>query len=268
MHLTALLRAAHLGPTVAVTVVAALLALSADLDAALVATAALAVLTGQLVIGWSNDLIDARRDAQVDRPDKPLVTGELSRRVVQVALAVAGGCCVVLSFALGWRAGVVHLVPGVGGGLAYNLGLKSTRLSWLPYAVAFGTLPAVVTLAQTPPQWPPWSVMAAGALLGVGAHLVNVLPDLADDAATGVRGLPHRLGARATQRLATGVLVLASATVVLGPVGAPSPLGWVALGVTVALAVAALLGRGKTPFHAAIGIALVNVALLTLAGSA
>src|SRR3712207_7375206 len=32
--------------------------------------------------------------------------------------------------------------------------------------------------------------------LGVGAHLLNVLPDLEDDAATGVRGLPHVLGPR------------------------------------------------------------------------
>ena len=50
----------------------------------------------------------------------------------------------------------------------------------------------------------------AGALLGVGAHLVNALPDLADDEATGVRGLPHRLGPRWTPPVATAVLVLAS----------------------------------------------------------
>jgi len=34
------------------------------------------------------------------------------------------------------------------------------------------------------------SVSAAAALLGLGAHFANVLPDLAGDAATGVRGLP------------------------------------------------------------------------------
>jgi len=268
MHGTALLRAAHLGPTLAVTVVAWLLALSADLDPGTVALVVLAVLTGQLVIGWSNDLADLRRDVQVGRADKPLAAGEVGQRTVLVALGVAAAACVVLSFALGWRAGLCHLLPGVGGGLAYNLGLKSTRWSWLPYAVAFGALPAVVTLAQTPPVLPPWSVMAAGALLGVGAHFVNVLPDLADDAATGVRGLPHRLGARASQLVATGVLVLASATVVLGPAGTPGSLAWVALGVTGVLAVVALLGSGKTPFRAAVGIALVNVALLTLAGNA
>jgi 4-hydroxybenzoate polyprenyltransferase len=265
--MTALLRAAHAGPALAVTVVAALLAVAAPLPLATAAVVVLAVLAGQLVIGWSNDLVDVRRDVQVGRSDKPLATGELDRHTVQVALGVAAVAAVVLSLALGWRAGLVHLGLGVGGGLAYNLGLKTTRWSWLPYAAAFGTLPAVVTLAQAPPAWPSWPVMTAGALLGVGAHFVNVLPDLEDDAATGVRGLPHRLGHRVSQRVATAVLVLASATVVLGPQGPPAAFAWVALGGTLVLAAVALLGRGRTPFRAAIGIALVNVVMLTLAGA-
>jgi 4-hydroxybenzoate polyprenyltransferase len=265
VNATALLRAAHLGPTVAVTLVAGLLAAAARLDAAALVVLVLAVLTGQLVIGWSNDLLDVRRDVQVGRTDKPLATGELSETAVRAALATAATGTVVLSLALGWRAGLCHLLLAVGGGLAYNLGLKATAWSWLPYAVAFGALPAVVTLAQDPPALPPWWIAAAGALLGVGAHFVNVLPDLADDAATGVRGLPHRLGARTSQHVATAVLVLGSAAAVLGPRGAPGTFGWVALTATLLLALAALLGHGRTPFRAAICIAVVNVAMLTLA---
>ena len=45
--------------------------------------------------------------------------------------------------------GSVHLVS-VASGWAYNLGLKSTAWSWAPYAVAFGALPAVVSLADDP----------------------------------------------------------------------------------------------------------------------
>ncbi len=262
----ALLGACHPGPAVAVTVLAGLLAWAAPLSGARVALVVLAVLAGQLVIGWSNDLVDVRRDRQVGRTDKPLATGELSLRTVQVALAVAAVAAVVLSFALGWRAALVHLVAMVGGGVAYNLGLKSTRWSWAPYAVAFGLLPAVVTLAQEPPVWPPWSVVVAAALLGVGAHVVNVLPDLDDDAATGVRGLPHRLGHRTSQRVATAVLVLASVTLVLGPGRDTGAYAWVGLAATLALAVVALVGRGRAPFRAAVGIALVNVAMLTLGG--
>lgn len=267
MHATALLRAAHLGPTLAVTTVALLLVLAAPLTVTATVLVVVAVLGGQLVIGWSNDLADVHRDVQVGRSDKPLATGELRTSTVRVALAAAGAGAVGFSLALGWRAGLVHLLLVVGGGLAYNLGLKATAWSWLPYAVAFGALPAVVTLAQSPPELPGWPVAVAGSLLGVGAHFVNVLPDLADDAATGVRGLPHRLGRRASQYTATAVLVLASLAVALGPDGTPPPLAWLALGLTAALATLAVTGHGKTPFRAAIGIALVNVALLTLAGT-
>lgn len=266
MHAVALLRAAHLGPTVAVTAVAGMLAVAATLDALSVVLVVLAVLAGQLVIGWSNDLLDARRDTQVGRTDKPLATGELSPRSVRGALAAATLAAAALSLALGWRAGLCHLALVVGAGLAYNLRLKATAWSWLPYAVAFGSLPAVVTLAQDRSALPPWPVLLAGALLGVGAHLVNVLPDLDDDAATGIRGLPHRLGARRSQRAATAVLVLASAALVLGPAGAPETFAWAALALTAVLAAVALTGRRKTPFRAAIGIALVNVVMLTLSG--
>ena len=113
-----------------------------------------------------------------------------------------------------------------------------------------------------PPLWLP----LAGALLGVGAHLVNVLPDLADDAATGVRGLPHRLGARWSPVAGRGVLVAAAVVIV---VGAPVESGAVAV---VALVVVGGAGRGRaarrtgrTPFRAAIAMALVDVALLVWA---
>jgi 4-hydroxybenzoate polyprenyltransferase len=103
-----------------------------------------------------------------------------------------------------------------------------------------------------------------GALLGVGAHLLNVLPDLEEDAATGVRGLPHRLGARWIAPAAAAVLVGATVVVVAG---ASPPLVWaVPVGVVV-LGLAALVvgGRGRAPFAAAVAIALVDATLLVAA---
>jgi 4-hydroxybenzoate polyprenyltransferase len=223
-----------------------------------------AVLTGQLTIGWGNDLRDARRDRQVGRTDKPLATGELSPQLVVLCLVVAAVLCVGLSFAVGWRSALVNIVLGMGSGHAYNLGLKSTAFSWLPYALAFGTLPAVVTLAGTDPALPPWWMAAAAAALGVGAHFLNTLPDLAADAATGVRGLPHRIGAGASRAVATILLVAASGAAVLGPDDRPT-WGWAALAGVLLLAVAALRGRGRRPFQAALLIALVDVVLLVVA---
>ncbi|PVZ14806.1 UbiA family prenyltransferase [Actinomycetospora cinnamomea] len=261
-----LVTSAHPGPAVAVATIAALLAADAGLPAGTAVVVTAAVFTGHLTIGWVNDLVDAPRDRASGRTDKPLATGRVGAGPVAAAVAVAGLACVVLSFAAGWRSGVVHLLLGIGSGQAYNLGLKRTALSWLPYAVTFGTLPAVASLARDAPAWPPWWMLAAGAALGVGAHVVNALPDLADDLRTGVRGLPHRLGEPTARPLAAGLLVAASLVAALGPAGTPPAWVWVVLVVVGALAAFTLAGHGRGPFRAAIAIALLDVVLLVAAG--
>lgn len=262
--LLGLARACHPGPTAAVTSLTALLAAGAGHTLATGAVVTAAVGTGQLTIGWSNDLLDAPRDRVVGRADKPVARGEVSQGLVRAAVAVAAVLCVLLSLACGPASAAVHLLLGVASGWAYNLGLKRTAWSPLPYAVAFGALPAVVTLALPRPAWPAAWVVAAGALLGVGAHLLNALPDLADDERTGVRGLPHRLGAPAVRWLAPSVLTVASVVAFAGPQGPPSVLAWGALGLCVVLAAVAVRGRGKVPFAAAVGIAALDVAALVL----
>lgn len=261
-----LLRAAHPGPALAVTVVTGLLAVSTDLENPAAILVVSGVLAGQLTIGWGNDLVDQQRDRAVRRRDKPLAMGEIAPALVRRSLLVAGAACVALSFLAGWRSGAVHLLAGVASGHAYNLGLKATAWSWLPYAVAFGTLPAVVTLAGRSPQLPPGWMVATAALLGLAAHVLNALPDLAADTVTGVRGLPHRLGPTASRVVAAVLLVAGSAVAVLGPDGAPAAWAWTALAATTVLGTVALVGRGRTPFRAAIAVALVDVALLAVMG--
>lgn len=258
---TGLLAAAHIGPALAVTVLAVLLAVAQDMDPRRAGLVVAAVLAGQLSVGWSNDLVDLSRDRRAGRRDKPLVAGSVSVRVVRAACAVAALSCVALSLACGIVAGLVHLAC-VGAAWAYNLGLKSTVWSWLPYAAAFGGLTAFVALADssTPPWW--WPV--GGALLGVGAHLLNVLPDLDDDAMTGVRGLPHRLGRRWISPVAAGVLVTGTAVVLIGgspPLAAALPTA----AVVVVLAAVVVGSTGRRPFVAAVLIALVDAAMLVVA---
>ena len=260
-RLRGLVAAAHAGPTLAVTVLAALLAAAQGLEPARAALVVAAVLAGQLSIGWSNDLVDLARDRQAGRTDKPVASGQVPASLVRTCCGAAVVVCVVLSLACGVLAGLVHLVC-VAAGWAYNLGMKATVWSWLPYAVAFGGLPAFVALAggEAPPWW--WPLGAA--LLGVGAHLLNVLPDLDDDAATGVHGLPHRLGRRRLPPVAAAVLVGASAVVLLG---ARPPVAVAVVAAVTVLALAALVvaGSGRRPFVAAVGIALVDATLLVVA---
>ncbi|WP_144682790.1 UbiA family prenyltransferase [Cellulosimicrobium sp. TH-20] len=264
--------ASHFPPTVMVTAFA--LALSAGIGAGARTTTlvALAVLTGQLSVGWSNDWLDARRDVAVGRADKPVVTGLVTAATLRTAALVALGACLVLSLATGLLPGVVHVVA-VGVAWSYNALLKATWWSWAPYAVSFGLLAVFVVLAAPGEGRPaPWAV-AAAALLGVGAHVANTLPDLEDDAATGVRGLPHRLGRRASSVLAPVLLAAASALVVTAPPTPPGPVTWALGAVAVVLALAAgavgvVRPRSRAPFALSMAVAGVCVVLLVLAAPA
>jgi 4-hydroxybenzoate polyprenyltransferase len=271
----ALLRACHPEPTVAVTLMITALAVTTGRDARGVLWVAAAVLTGQLSIGWLNDALDARRDRAVGRLDKPVATGAVSARTVGIAAAVAAAASVPLSFASGLLAGGVHLVA-VAAGWAYDLGLKSSRWSVLPYVVCFALLPVFVVLGLPPgpngvPPLPQWWLPLAGALLGAGAHFANVLPDLDDDAATGVRGLPHRLGAAPSRAAAAALMFAATAVLTLA---APAP---PALASAIPLLAIGMLAAGfhrgrrpgsRAPFRAVMAVAALAVLLLLASGSA
>ncbi|MGV8977776.1 MAG: UbiA family prenyltransferase [Cellulomonas sp.] len=264
--------ACHPGPTVVVTGLAAALAAGTGSPPATTLLIAAAVLTGQLSVGWSNDWLDAARDLAVARAGKPVVVGLLDARELRVAAALAVAACVPLSLATGWVPGAVHLLA-VASAWAYNLVLKRTVLSWLPYAVSFGLLVQFVTLAQPERPVAAWWATAGASLLGFGAHAANVLPDLEDDAATGVSGLPHRLGRARTTLMALGALMAAVVLVVLGPAGPPSPAAWAGGGAAVMLAgIGAAASRAdprsRLPFTAAMAVAVVCVVVLVLAGPA
>ncbi|MGF1425407.1 UbiA family prenyltransferase [Kitasatospora sp. LaBMicrA B282] len=168
-------------------------------------------------------------------------------------------------------AGAAHLT-GVAAAWGYNLGVKRTLASWLPYAVGFGLLPAFVTLGSPGQPWPPAWLIGAAALLGVGAHVTNVLPDIGADLASGVRGLPQCLGRRRALALAPLLLLAASALLVLGPPGPVGRVGWAALAVTGALSLAVVLParshpHSRLPFLATLAMAATAVALLLVRGT-
>lgn len=265
-RVAALLRSCHPVPTVAVTAVATALAVLARRDAPGVLLVAATVLAGQVSIGWLNDAVDAGRDRAAGRTDKPVAAGALARSTVAAAAMLAAVASVPLSFAAGGVGGGVLHALVVGGGWAYDLGLKSTAVSLVPYAVAFGALPAFVV---APVVTPPWWLVAAGALLGSAAHFANVLPDLEADSATGVRGLPHRLGASGSVVATVLLLLSASATLVLGPPGGVRPIGLVLGAVAVlALAVGVCGGARAVLFRMVMAVAVVDVLLLLVSGAA
>ena len=201
-----LLKASHLGPTLAVTLVSFLLATALWWEGPAYFIS-FGVFLGQLLVGWTNDLNDYQDDLKHNRMGKPLVSGELTKTSLLRAVKITTPIAVVVNLfgPLGIKGGSLYLF-GVGMGVAYNFYFKSTVLSPLPYALAFAAFVSSIVIA-TDQNVPIWLVLA-GALFGVAAHFANVLKDLDQDLTSGIKGLPQRLGKKKT-RVICGALLIA-----------------------------------------------------------
>jgi 4-hydroxybenzoate polyprenyltransferase len=187
-------KATHFGPTVLVVSISFLLSIT-QLSFLKSVEIALAILAGQCVVGWTNDLLDHPRDQAAGRVSKPLVKESVSPRQLQTGIAPALLLAILLSFLgpLGLKGGLLHML-GLGSATIYNFWAKSTWLSPIPYAVSFGTMPwAIYSAAQkNPPIW----LVADFAMVSVSFHFLNVIKDLEWDRNQAVMGLPQRVGKR------------------------------------------------------------------------
>ncbi len=265
---TALARSSHPGPSVAVTIITVGLGFGAGLDAVRLVFLGLSMLAGQLSVGLSNDWIDADRDAAVGRTDKPIALGLVTAAAVRNAAFVCAGLMILLAIPLGWAAALA-LVIAVGAAWAYNAWLKKTLLSIVPYLIGFGALPAIATLARAVPAAPALWALGVGALLGAAGHFANTLPDLDDDAATGVVGLPQRLGRRVSSALTYAILLGASVLEFFGTGGlgfVPGEVGLLASIVIAAVGGSMILRPTRWHFRLIILAALLDVVVLIFAG--
>jgi 4-hydroxybenzoate polyprenyltransferase len=262
----ALLAACHPEPAATVTAATGILSYAAGRGWGTLVLMA-AVGCGQLAVGWSNDYLDREFDRASGRLDKPIPSGRIPAPVVRGAALAALIACMPLSLASGLGSALAHFAA-LACAFSYNAGLKARPVSVLPYAVAFGLIPAIVTLGLPAPRWPaPWAV-AAGALIGSGGHFAQVLSDIRTDRALGVRGLPQLLGMRASAALTALLLAAATVVVTFGP-GSPGRLALLGLAASVlttgGILVAAAKGRLKAAFRLTLAVAAIAV-LAFLAG--
>jgi 4-hydroxybenzoate polyprenyltransferase len=167
----------------------------------------LAMLGAQLVIGAVNEVADLPFDA-VGQPWKPLPAGDVS---VNGAKAMAGaGLLLALLFGLSLGLPAFGLLMlGTSLGLAYDLWLKRTLWSWLPYMLALPLLPIWVFTALGRPEPRLFLLYPLGALATIGIHFAQALPDVAIDRAAAVGNATSRAGAPAVFVLAWGVTLSA-----------------------------------------------------------
>ena len=200
-----MLKASHFGPTMAVTLVSFLLASNLWWEGPAYVIA-FGVFTGQLVVGLSNDLYDFDDDLKHERSKKPLVSGLITKQYLQkwLRFMLPFSFLANLLGPLGIKGGLVYML-GIACGIAYNFYFKFNMLSPLPYAIAFAALPSCVVISKdlNPPLW----MLLGGALFGMAAHFINVIKDMDEDQASGIKGLPQRLG-KAKSIAAAVVLIL------------------------------------------------------------
>lgn len=211
-----LLRAAHPRQAAVTALAVAAAAALSGRPGREVVVVGLTVLVGQAILGWGDDLADRARDTR-RAPRKPLATGLLEPGTVWFALACAVLLVVPLSLSHGPRAGAAYLASLVVALVGDRL-LHARPLSFLPWAVSFGLLPAFVAYGGwegVGTTTPPTAAMTAlAAALGVAVHLLLAPPGLVHDHEEGERSLPLLLALRTgTPRLLVVAAVLTAALV-------------------------------------------------------
>ncbi len=236
-RLDGLIRLGHPFPSLLDGLSTAVLALVAGATASRAALLGIAMVSLQISIGTLNDLADAERD-RGHKPGKPLPRGVVGRGTA-VALAV-GSLLVGLGLSLvagPWTLGVA--VAGVLAGYAYDLRLKGTAWSWLPFAIGLPLLPVyawVGAVGRVPVAFVvliPLGIAAGGAVA-----LLNGLVDVERDRAAGLTTAVVRLGPRRARAVAAVLL----AVVAIGVAGSLAAIragvgAWLLVGLGVILAV-------------------------------
>lgn len=163
---------------------------------------AAAIIGSQATVGVVNDLRDRDLDA-VAKPSKPLVARRVTARGAYLLGSVTLALALVTGAALGARS-LLFVIGMTAAGLIYDLWLKRTALSFLPYIFGLPLLPvwAWTAVRDAPPRL--WLTYPLGILVGFGLHLANALPDAEHDAAGGIRGVVQVVGARAALLLCFG----------------------------------------------------------------
>ena len=258
------IKASHPLPTIAVSLVISAFGWSLGWTGLSLLAVLMTILIGQLSVGWSNDAFDVSLDARIGRTSKPTVAQDVSARALWLAAFTALLIAIASSWVVaGWLGGSFHVFAILMAWL-YNIRLSRTAWSWLPYALAFGAMPAFLSfgLNDEPPTL--WSV-AVFAIIGVSAHLANALPDAESDAAAGMSGAVVALGNRRSVILCWLLLALGSGILVVVSFTASV---WLALIIFVAFVLAVILGsrsrHTSAMFYSLIAMVAIDVAALVI----
>ncbi len=162
----------------------------------------------QLSIAFINDYCDRHLDAMSKR-SKPIVRGLVRPHEA----LIAGLLMIVFMFILLLPLNLLALLISLAYLIllqGYNLGLKSTPLSGVVFAIGMPLIPlyAFAAVGRTLP-FLIWSI-PIGFLLGVTINVANSIPDIEDDEANGAKTLAVVLGLKRSFFICQLMIVLAA----------------------------------------------------------
>lgn len=201
---------------------------------------AAAMLLLQFALGAANDWADAPADA-LAQPGKPVPAGLVRR---STAAWIAAGAA-ALGLGLAAAAGLATLVVAVAGlaaGLAYDLRLKGTRWSWLPYTIGIPLLPVFAWVGASGSLPAPFAVLVPIAMLaGAALAVANAVADLERDRAAGTATVATSLGLGRARQAGGALESMVIVTALVSAVALGGSVGWLLVaGAGAAIVVAGL----------------------------
>jgi 4-hydroxybenzoate polyprenyltransferase len=162
----------------------------------------------QFSISSLNEWADADLDRRAGR-QRPIPLGLVSRNA---ALSIAVVCAVgaFLLCVLAALGPIALLLVGIGTacGWAYDLWLKPTPLSFVPFAIAFPLMPFWIGILAGRPLTPLVILFLGGSPLATAIHLADAMPDRDRDRAAGLSTLAVALGKPTAEMAAAGLLLI------------------------------------------------------------
>jgi 4-hydroxybenzoate polyprenyltransferase len=221
--------------------------------------------TNQYAAGALNDAVDVEADRAAGR-DKPIPSGAISRRAVTLLALGSGVASLGFALALG-PATLALAAVGLACAWSYDLRLKGTAASALPFAVALPLVPLFGYAAAGRFPAVLWWAWPIGALAAIAVHLADSLPDVESDRATGVRGLAPRLGVgRAAALVAVAYALAATLALVSGLAAGERRATLAGTSLAAALGLAALAaGAGGGPARRRVAYRLLLGGMVALA---
>lgn len=259
-------RLPHALPIIVVMASTAAIALVVDphVDPLTLSAILLAMLGAQIAIGVVNELVDLDLD-RVSRPDKPLVSGLVSRGGALTLLGAALALMLAAAAMLG-AGSLAICLAGCGIGVAYSVWFKRSVLAWLPYLLAIPLLPIWVAISvdRFDMEWLLAYPLGGCALAAV--QIAQSVPDVEADRRANITSLTTKLGEWRSLVMCWGAMAVSAVLVGLSTPEASSG-AWVAGCVLLAVALNAVLYRARPRLgvRVAFPIAAVGTALLGVA---